>query len=316
MFAKNSYIIITISLLSLQVVTMDTPIFAADNTVALVLPWETIAQKYSEGLPFRSKAIDGKDKKPQAGGYENSNIIPMRNFVFEPKEPIKFLLPREIIGKVFLSKIKIYFRRWQQEGWQDSKTINTAIDPNRIVTIPGPVQEGLYEFAFHTTNKTGDPKRGDNYVIICNNWKKDMLTFCRNLKDEIESNPDPQLIYSSIVISHIDHTMDIVSNATFVSCKILEALTTTVGSRKDFKGGQSPDLVIGLNKIRIRRFPGGPIADLTMRVGRIIGCGHGGGYHTYAQAHACQRKEHTEFVRVERSRPMIPGSHGCHRRLG
>ena len=245
---------------------MDTPIFAADNTVALVLPWETIVQKYSEGLPFCSKAIAGKDKKPQAGDYENSNIIPMRNFIFEPKESVKFILQQEIAGEISSPKIEVHSRRWQQEGWQDIKMINMPNDPNRIVTIPGPVQEGLYEFTLNTTNKTGDPKRSAIYAIVCNNWKKDMLAFCRNLKDEIESNPDPQLIYSSIVISHIDHTMDIVSNATFVSCKVLGALSAAVGSRKDFEGGQSPDLVVGLNKIRLRRFPGGPIAEFAVLI--------------------------------------------------
>ncbi len=266
MFARNSYIIITISLLSLQVVSMDTPIFAADNTVALVLPWETIAQKYSEDLPFCSKAIADKDKEPQAEDNETLDSEPRQDFILDPKESVKFILPQEIAGEVSLPKIEVHSRRWQQEGWQDIRMINTPIDPNGIVTIPSPDQEGLYEFTFNTTNKTGDPKRSAIYAIICNNWKKDMLAFCRNLKDKIESNPDPRLIYSSIVISHIDHTMDIASNATFVSCKVLEALTAAVGSGKDFEGGQIPDLVVGLNKIRLRRFSGGPIAEFALLI--------------------------------------------------
>ena len=49
--------------------------------------------------------------------------------------------------------------------------------------------------------------------VKSSNWKKDILAFCRSLKEEIEANPDPQLIHSSISVSHFDHTMEVISKA-------------------------------------------------------------------------------------------------------
>ncbi len=97
-----------------------------------------------------------------------------------------------------------------------------------------------------------------------NGWKKDLFTFCRNCKEQIETNPDPQLIYSSIAVSHFDNLMELASKSQFLTENILSVLSKAIKAKADFKDGNCPDLVNGLTKIRLKRFEGAQIAEFAI----------------------------------------------------
>lgn len=126
-------------------------------------------------------------------------------------------------------------------------------------------KDGFYNIKFTAESKR-TPRENEVYVIGCRNWKKDILSFCRNMKEEIESNPDPQLIRSSITISHIDNTMEMISQASGLSNGILMALADTVYSKNAFDEGMCPDFVIGLNNLKLKRFPGGSLAEFVLLI--------------------------------------------------
>jgi len=104
----------------------------------------------------------------------------------------------------------------------------------------------------------------ETYAIVSRNWKKDVLSFCRKLKEEIEFDPDLQLIRSSIATSHFDHAMTLISETSVLSDKVLRILGETVQSKQDFDTGKCPDFVIGLNKLRLKRFEGAPIEEFVV----------------------------------------------------
>jgi hypothetical protein len=112
----------------------------------------------------------------------------------------------------------------------------------------------------------GAPHNFDTYAIVCKNWKKDILAFCREHKEDIELNPDAQLIRSSIATSHFDRAMKLISKAAVLSEDVLRALNTAIKSKQDFDAGEYPDLVVGLNKIRLKRFAGSPIEEFVVLV--------------------------------------------------
>jgi hypothetical protein len=95
-----------------------------------------------------------------------------------------------------------------------------------------------------------------NVAVVAADWKKDLLAWCKKGKEQIETNPDSQLIYSSIAVSHFDNLMEIAGKSSVLSENILSALSKTVTAKTSFEDGNCPDLVIGLNKIRLKRFEG------------------------------------------------------------
>lgn len=110
--------------------------------------------------------------------------------------------------------------------------------------------------------------KGDNNpsAVSANSWKKDLFTFCRDCKEQIETNPDPQLIYASIAVSHFDYVMELASTSQVLSEKIVSALSNAVKAKADFENGNCPDLVIGLNKLKLKRFEGAEVAEFVIHL--------------------------------------------------
>ena len=111
--------------------------------------------------------------------------------------------------------------------------------------------------------KCQDCELGENNFILQlpsevtkGDWKKDLLAFCRFSREQIETNPDPQLIYSSIAISHFDNVMELVSKAPVLSKNILTALALAIKSKHSFDKNECPNLVKGLNRLILKRFDG------------------------------------------------------------
>jgi len=102
------------------------------------------------------------------------------------------------------------------------------------------------------------------YTTVDSNSRRDLLAYCRQQRDEIESNPDAKLIFSSFAVSHFDHTMEMVSKGQVSSSEILAALSDAEASKISFENGKCPEPVRGLNKIRLRRFAGADIAEFVV----------------------------------------------------
>jgi hypothetical protein len=80
--------------------------------------------------------------------------------------------------------------------------------------------------------------------------------------------------------------MEVISEASVLSDRVLKLLSEAVRSKKDFDAGKCPDLAIGLNKIRLKRFKGSPIEEFVILVPE-----------NYTSSKAWPIFVHTDFVR-------------------
>jgi pimeloyl-ACP methyl ester carboxylesterase len=165
-----------------------------------------------------------------------------------------------------LKKAEGSLAKWVEGSWKNINEVSAGIESNELRITGGIKEEGFFRLQF--TLEAPERRLFDleTYAIVSDNWKRDILAFCRELKEQVETDPDPKLIFSSIAVSHVDHTMEIVSEASFLSGKILKALSDAVWSKEKFEAGECPDLVIGLNKIRLKRFEGAEIAEFVVFV--------------------------------------------------
>ncbi len=138
-------------------------------------------------------------------------------------------LPWEIIAEKFATK-----KPFGTAKSRDANSINYAFDPN--------------------------------VAVVAADWKKDLLAWCKKNKEQIETNPDSQLIYSSIAVSHLDNLMEITGKSSVLSENALSALSKTITAKKDFSDGNCPDLAVGLNKLKLKRFDGSPVAEFVIHV--------------------------------------------------
>ena len=97
-----------------------------------------------------------------------------------------------------------------------------------------------------------------------NDWKQQTISTCKSEKEKIETNPDERLIYSCIAVSHFDNVMEKIGNAKESSKEIQELLEKAFKAKDDFDKGLCPDLVIGINKIRFKRFENANIEEFVV----------------------------------------------------
>lgn len=235
---------------------------------AYLLPWETIAEEFHKGSWFYGDKdplrVSGKEKVAPEGIRGDSNIN--NSYVFHSNQPIAIKLQEGTKTVNPSDIINVNLSIYEKGSWQQLGENKTNTKPNMIIVKSGIEKEGFYKLSYVLKTQNREPHEFQAYVIVCSNWKKDILTFCRKMKEELELNPDPQLIRSCIAISHFDHTMVLVSENSSLSSRILKTLTEAVWSKKVFESGQYPDLVIGLNKIKLRRFEGAQIAEFIVVV--------------------------------------------------
>jgi len=234
---------------------------------AYLLPWQTIAKEIVAGGRF-CENIDLLDSNFQVdiiASIINTNCI--HHYAHRPNKPISIKLPQEIPNDSSLREIKISIAEFAGGSWLDiGKVVAMAASSNEMKVDSGIGKEGLYRLRFAVGVQDGRKSQVEVYVIVSDNWKKDVLAFCRELKEEIETNPDDQLIRSSISVSHCDHVMELISEASVLSEEVLKALSEAVSSKQDYDAGKCPDLVVGLNKIRLKRFEGSPIEEFVIFV--------------------------------------------------
>jgi len=218
-----------------------------------LLPWEIIVEKFENRASFCTEASN-KDRS-------SSNLI--LNYVLEPYNSI--ITFSKAFNPQLESVTKVNAAKWNQGRWQEFVSLEGKQESDGLFIEPEIVGKGFINFLLTVRDESNDFRKRDLYAIICEDWKKDLFAFCRYIKEQIETNPDLQLIRSSICTSHFDHVMEAVNKTSILSEDIFDALGKALKSKKEFDAGKYPDLVIGgLNKIRLRRFRGAGIAEFVV----------------------------------------------------
>lgn len=232
-----------------------------------LLPWQVIVEKFCRGSQFCSGIGPYNNNGTQKTNNTNEAPDSNANYVFQPKQPITIRLPAQAAACSSLQKISINLAKWVESSWQQVGEVGATIESNEVKLSSGIEGEGFFRLRAALEVQDRWLCCFEAYAIVSDNWQRDILAFCRTLKEQIEINPDPQLIFSSIAVSHFDNAMEMVSPASFLSGEILQALEDAVQSEKTFKTDQCPDLVVGgLNKIRLKRFEGVQTAEFVVFV--------------------------------------------------
>jgi hypothetical protein len=222
-----------------------------------LLPWAEIASRYGANSSFCEISND-----IEVSGQSAS-------YAFQLSQSLMVKCPNNELVDCAIDEFRFEVARYNEGKWQDVRNSKFIVKTNSnridIANVTG--EEGFYKVNIWPKNQ-GDRGLGvEIYAIYTNRWKKELFAYCRKSKEEIEKNADTELYRSCIVVSHFDHLMEIVSRNEALTEEILIALADVEQSKKDFKSGKCPDLVIGgLNKIRLRRFAGSPIAEFVVFV--------------------------------------------------
>lgn len=220
---------------------------------AYQLAWGIIAQEFSEGAQFCSNQCFGQTKSKDES-ISNLALEPNSSLIGWPSDVQ--MSKKDIATEPQLAK-------WQKNKWIDLPPATVLLDPNGMVVDTNTVTEGFYKLSLKS-QENDISRNHDFYVIVAKEWKKDLLAFCLSLKEGIETSPDSQMIHSSISVSHFDHAMEVISEALILSDGVLKTLRKAIESKQDFDAGRCPDLVIGLNKIRFKRFEGAPVEEFVI----------------------------------------------------
>ncbi len=235
----------------------------ASGQEAYLLPWEVVSQIVGEGTWFCEKGGLPDGSTRTGIGDPNVRLDPNWCCAYEPLRTIT--IPAPTSARRFLQKvIDVKLTKWMDGSWRNVGTVKASIEPNSITLACEIENEGFYRLQFEVKILEERLLDYESHVIISTNWKQQILAFCRKLKEEIELERDARLIRSSIASSHFDNVMEAASEASFLSAKILKLLSAAVRSKKAFDAGQFPDLGAGLNRIKLKRFPGGPVAEFNL----------------------------------------------------
>ena len=199
----------------------------ADNKVRRqdLLAWEKIAEIFCTEADFCMAECPAQTK--------SKDIPECRNFVLDSNNSI-IAWPSNTKISEEGERAELLLAKWQESKWTDLPAVSVKFESNSIILGSNAITEGIYRLLLRRAqNNTG----GDYnlYAIIADNWKKDLLAFCRHCKEQIETNPDPQLIYSSIAVSHFDNLMELAGQSSILSEKILSALSKAMKAKVDFQ---------------------------------------------------------------------------------
>jgi len=231
-----------------------------------LLPWEMITEQFSGSTSLWGGECVINRSRPQNQTTGAAKINNSRGYACQPDKSITICLPITITNIGSLNKLSAIYAKYDKNSWQKINEIKINSEQNIVKIIGGMGKEGFFKFSCAIKGSDGEPHNFDAYAIVCKNWKKDILAFCREHKEDIELNPDAQLIRSSITTSHFDHAMKLISKAVVLSEDVLRALNEAIINQRDFEEGEYPNLVLGLNKIRLKRFEGSPIEEFVVLV--------------------------------------------------
>ena len=233
---------------------------------ARLLPWEIITERFLEGDWFCGNNGLIKMNLQQSVSTAPAEIRPESSLCFKPGDSITFKFPETIELPGFPGAISVSIDKFSSNSWQKVAKVMLSGESGEVGLPKGIAEEGFFRLSFPVDSQHERPQDSFVYAIACNNWKKDALSFCRKLKEDIELNPDKELFRSCIAVSHFDHAMELISETPLLSDKVLGALNKAIRGKKDFERGKCPDLVVGLNKIRLKRFEGGLLEEFAVVV--------------------------------------------------
>jgi len=227
------------------------------------LPWRQIADKLHNRALFCTKT-DSKDAESsekfcvKAAVPQNS----CSSYALTAAEKLSFRFPSNSEVKTSVGSVDVVLSRWENGSWRECPNLRADSD-GRVVNFASGIQTGgFYRIAFPSTRH----KNKNVYVIVTENWKQDILAFLRSSMEQIEMNRDAQLFRSGIAKSHFDYVMRIVSESSVFSGEILASLADAVQGKKAFDRGRCPELLKGLNKIRLKRFESDKITEFVVYV--------------------------------------------------
>ncbi|UCG48674.1 MAG: hypothetical protein JSU94_02645 [Phycisphaerales bacterium] len=233
-----------------------------------LLPWKIVAEKAREGslFCFCLREIEPESKiKPTAEDTTGEPKL-KEDYCCRASEPLTVKLPEEAVNPDSETNVDLQISRFSEGFWQSQRKATGHTEPNKTHVPAVLEKEGLFKIVFAALALDGQPKQVEAHAIVVGNWKKDILAFCRQIRDQIEANRDSQLIRSSIAVSHFERVMELVSGSPVLSWKILQSLAEAVQSKLDYDTGKCPDLVVGLNKIRFKPFDGAQIEEFAVFV--------------------------------------------------
>jgi len=233
-----------------------------------VLPWAVITETAIAENQFCMHTDSNDDVSPHKKSSTLPNLDSEGNYAFKLNQSLSIRLTGDMDVDNIPQPIEIDVAKYTRNSWQDKGKVITNLEQARIRIPDGIDEEGFFKLSFDVKQKNGELSSAQQiYAIISNDWKKDILAFLQKLKYAVESNPNTELFRSSIAVSHVDYTLEMVGQTSVLSGKVLKALADMVVAQKTVNMGQCPDLVTcALNKIRIKRFAGAQIAEFVVYI--------------------------------------------------
>ena len=220
------------------------------------LPWHMIAEKVGDGADFCWRLCPEEDR---------AEGDPCWDYAAPPA--LTFLrLPWLVTDTEENMRETVGLSRWEQDQWVDVPAILERREPNALAIKADGFADAFYRLSVTGERESSAPRNRIAYAIITRTWKKDFLAFCRGAREHIETNPDPQLIYSSIAVSHFHCLMAQVSEAPVLSYELLQALCRAVKAQQTFDANECPELVKerGVTNIKLKRFEGAETATFAV----------------------------------------------------
>jgi hypothetical protein len=239
---------------------------SSSRTQKSLLPWELITEKFHEGSWFYGSKGLIKDDTQQGVSTVPAGINREFSLCSKLGDSMTFRIPESVNLTGLPDSFSVRLDRYGSSSWQKLADIPLSAKAVKAGLSQEVAKEGFFRLSLPASVQ---PQRSQNavvYAIVCDNWKKDILSFCRKIKEDIELNPDPELFRSCIAVSHFDNAMELISKAPFLSADVLEALCSAVYSKQAFESGKCPDLVMGVNKIRFKRFSSSPVEEFAVVV--------------------------------------------------
>ena len=235
----------------LILLVLSSRIIASEQTLkksGSILPWEVITEKISRNTSF---VINSEKSENGLSTIININTAfedPNFNFCYNLEDASEIILLPENPDKIALKEDNVIIEKYVQDNWSQTGGYSVGIQSERIL-INGVNSEGFYRLSYNNEADIEKTLSLSAYILVCDSWKKDILTFCRFHKNEVETNKDEQLLRSTIAISHFDYCMEIVSESPFLTGKILKTLAGAVENKNKYENGQIPDFAKNINEI-------------------------------------------------------------------
>jgi hypothetical protein len=239
---------------------------ALEHSSIQATSWQKIVEVVSKGL-WMAQCPDLLEKQTPNEAQEDNDLLKQDgNYLFSPGNTIVIRISPEKTVWNKAETVKVNLARWNDGLWRKLPAASATVEKNRLKVDGFNWNDGFYRLAFDLETKTGRRFGFETYAIVAENWKRDLLAYCKTETEKIEMNPDSTLMHSSIAVSYFDSVMQMAVDVDSLSGSILTILADAVQSRDLFARDQCPKLLKGLSKIKVQSYEGGPIAEFTLHI--------------------------------------------------